>query len=118
MAGPLSLPFRYFAPVRADVGLKVVENMEHCSCFSASMRSLDGLVSALRVALVMAVAMTVERVGSKFCLHHNHVKYKHVAGDNQKEKEKDCSGRIVFRRRHGSAICIVRSLQVHLLLKA
>jgi hypothetical protein len=88
MAGPLILPLRYFAPVRADVGLKVVENMEHRSCFSASTRSLDGLVSAFRVALVMAVAMTVERVGSKFCLHHNHVKHKRIAGENKKKKER------------------------------
>jgi hypothetical protein len=46
------------------------------------MRSLDGLVSAFRVALVMAVAMTVERVSSKFRLLHNHVKHKRIAGEN------------------------------------
>jgi hypothetical protein len=85
------------------------------------MRPLDGLVRAFRVALAMAVAIPVEEVGSKFCLHHNqfsHGKYTRIAGEEKEEKEKVCSGRIIFRRRHCSAISIVSSIEVHLLLKA
>jgi hypothetical protein len=39
----------------------------------------------------MAVAIPVEEVGSKVCLHHSqfsHVKYTRIAGEKKEEKEK------------------------------
>lgn len=55
MEGPLSRARRYFAPVRAEVGLYEVPNIEHRSCMRARILGLagetsEGSMAAMNVA--------------------------------------------------------------------